>query len=101
MNIAAQTWLPDLAPILTNPQEGRKVKPSPPLPLASRKTSRTCLASLKSAGSFFSPLFFFSFLFIFLLPPSKTVRPGAVKGPETEIQRGGTRLTPTTEKQTI
>ena len=39
----------DLVPILSKPQEGRKAKSSPPLPVASRKTTRTRWIVLKSA----------------------------------------------------
>ena len=59
------------------------MKPSPPLPVASRKTSRTCSMGLKSAEGLF---FFLSFPFFFL-PPSETIRPGVVKGPETDSKR--------------
>ena len=51
------------------------MKPNLPQPAAARKTTRTCLAALKSAGGFF-----FSF-------PSETIRPGAVKGLETDPKR--------------
>ena len=76
---------PDLAPILTKPQEGRKEKSSPPLPVASRKTSRTCSVDLKPAGGFPPPSPLPS-LFVFL-PPSETIRPGALKGPEADPKR--------------
>ena len=41
---------PDLAPILTKPQDGRKAKLNSPQPAVARKTNRTHLAGLKSAG---------------------------------------------------
>ena len=91
----------DLAAILEKPQEWRKVKPSPPLPMESRKTSRTLSVGLKSTGGFPPPLFFFfpslffsflflcSFLFLTPLPPNpnETIRLGAVKAPETDPKR--------------
>ena len=56
---------PNLVSILAKPQEGRKQKPSPALPVAIRKTSRTHSMGFKSVGGllFFFPLFFFLFLF--------------------------------------
>ena len=64
---AGQPWLlqPRPGPILSKPKEGRKVKPSPPLPVASRKISRTCWTGLKSVEGLFSfiPLFFPFFSF--------------------------------------
>ena len=51
----------DPAPIIEEPQERKKMEPSPLFPVASRKTKKTSLASLKTAGGFF--FFFCSFFF--------------------------------------
>ena len=65
---------PDQAPILVQPQERKKMKLSPTLPVAPGKTSKTPLAGLKSTGE---------------VPPpkSKTIRPGSVKRPKTDLER--------------
>ena len=63
---------PDPAPMLEEPQKRDKTEARPPLPAGSGKTCKTGLAGLKLTGSFF-----------FFLPKSKTVRPGAVRKPET------------------
>ena len=76
---------------------GRKVKPIPCLPVASRKTSRTCWIGLKSAGGLLLCFFFlfgFSLFFpFFFLPPSETIRHGVMKGPETD-QKGEHKANP-------
>ena len=71
---------PNLAPILAKPQKGRKSKPSPALPAASMKINRILMAALKSAGGYY-------FLPPPFVSPSETIRPGAVKGPETDPER--------------
>ena len=76
-------------PILAKPKKGRKAKPSPSTSVAFRKSSRTHSMGFKSAGG----LIFLSSLYLFFSSPSETMRPGAVKDPETD-QRGSTTWRP-------
>ena len=85
---AGQLWRvrPRPGPHLWKTTGRRKTKPNSPQPAAARKTSRTCLAGFKPGGSFFS--LSFSFLsFFFFSPTSETIRPGVVKGPESDPKR--------------
>ena len=67
----------DLAPSSQNHRKGEKQNPTPS-PAVARKTNRTHLAYWKSAGDFF---------IIIIFPPSEAIRPGTVKGLETEPKR--------------
>ena len=83
VNTGGKTKLP-----VQNYRKGKTMEPSSPLPAISRKTSRSCLVGLKSAGG--------GFLFFFFLP---SVRQSDLElwKDQRQIQREIRRLMPTTE----
>ena len=71
----AQTWPPSSQ----NHREGEKPNLPPPPPACSiQENQQKLLSQFKSAGGL---------LFLLFFSPSETIRPGAVKGPETDPKR--------------